>query len=592
MKRANILLTALLISSILVYAIGCAASINKYGSEDTETPDSTNFVILSNMPTEKPSNTLVNGNVSGLVYYSSNLFGLELDTAFPELEAKAKAILQLYLQCAHYKIISIDETELIARVEMTTPDMEAFIKESIENQIRNNMGYTEDMLLSSVENMLSSCMDTTDLVMTTAIELKLTPSGDGYDFTEDCGMKEFISEHFIIPYQNYMCEDYVRELEEILGIVHSEEMTLPETVVKIKTSKPTKDSIFIAETGLSIITHENGKQSTEAYELDIDADGEKETVCITAAEGLVILRNGEVLAEYMPDSWLTVYSSWNPVDLSEFRDLKPEQLIFIDWNVNDDCVEMIVRMRNSRVQGIHGEYYVFRLDAENKLTANCIMSYGEDEPYLGLACKDNHLAIETFVNVMGFRYMQLNATLTDDLELRFYTNGELFYKHTIDIITDTGIEPFPEQKAVLAVPLICYPFKEGGVEWNAVTLPAGTVLTPVRASCSLNLDGGGLGYAAPIRGNFDSDYVPHQRRGEIVFRDQNGDVYVVRVEITSYPSIDLGDAYFSDKSIGFEHGQWMYPESIYIGGIEQNVLFGDLDYSAYVQYFRSFLGYD
>ena len=43
--------------------------------------------------------------------------------------------------------------------------------------------------------------------------------------------------------------------------------------------------------------------------------------------------------------------------------------------------------------------------------------------------------------------MQLNATLTDDLELRFYTNGELFYKHTIDIITDTGIEPFPEQKA-------------------------------------------------------------------------------------------------------------------------------------------------
>ena len=94
MKRANILLTALLISSILVYAIGCAASINKYGPGDTETPDSTNFVISSNMPTDKPSNTLVNGNVSGLVYYSSNLFGLELDTAFPELEAKAKSILQ------------------------------------------------------------------------------------------------------------------------------------------------------------------------------------------------------------------------------------------------------------------------------------------------------------------------------------------------------------------------------------------------------------------------------------------------------------------------------------------------------------------
>ena len=89
MKRANILLTALLISSILVYAIGCTASINKYGPGDTETPDSTNFVISSNMPTDKPSNTLVNGNVSGLVYYSSNLFGLELDTAFPELEAKA-----------------------------------------------------------------------------------------------------------------------------------------------------------------------------------------------------------------------------------------------------------------------------------------------------------------------------------------------------------------------------------------------------------------------------------------------------------------------------------------------------------------------
>ena len=83
-----------------------------------------------------------------------------------------------------------------------------------------------------------------------------------------------------------------------------------------------------------------------------------------------------------------------------------------------------------------------------------------------------------------------------------------------------------------------------------------------------------------------------EKTGEIVFRDQNGDVYVVRVEITSYPSIDLGYAYFSDKSISFEHGQWMYPESIYIGGIEQNVLFGDLDYSAYVQYFRSFLGYD
>ena len=83
MKRANILLTELLISSILVYAIGCAASINKYGSEDTETPDSTNFVILSNMPTEKPSNTLVNGNVSGLVYYSSNLFGLVNAFTFP-----------------------------------------------------------------------------------------------------------------------------------------------------------------------------------------------------------------------------------------------------------------------------------------------------------------------------------------------------------------------------------------------------------------------------------------------------------------------------------------------------------------------------
>ncbi len=555
-------------------------------------PSNDNWFMESSTDPWPSFQMLVEGNNTGILYYNLNLFNIDSEELL-DLNEQEQILMSLFLKCTLYSIQAVHEDDLTASVEISFPCMEQLMTEVITDTLRKQQLYDAEALKSIAIDELCTRLPFTNETKATTLELKILKDDytNSYNFSPDCGMEHFIRENFSSPYSELMNIEYISKQRadiplQLDGITSIND--IPSEITYLPAASAGNDSIFIAEHSMSI-TECNGRTFTNVFSIDLDYDGSDEIICISAEYGLIIFKNGLPYAISMPNAWRTQWGNTFD-DISGFGDLTPIHIMIIDSNIDDHKVELIICTRNNEAGDYCGEYYAFSYDPEVGLIGRKLLEYGPTQPYLGISCKGNHLAIETLVNVMGFRYMQINAKLTEDLTLDYYSDGKLLYKHTIDTITHTGMPSYTESKAVLAVELECYKLDESGFEEKRVKLPAGSVLTPVRATISLSLDGGGIGYARPIRPleipadaayPTAEDYAKHQRTGKIMFRDEYGVAYMVDVEITAHPSIDLHETNLKGQ---FESGTCFYPESIYIGGIEQNVLFKNLDYSAYLEY--------
>lgn len=558
---------------------------------------------LDSAPTPSPSNFLgdwsfesndtlskLKGAKSGVLYYNLNQFGISIEMLERE-DSMEESLLALYLKCSNFSVTGIDTENLTASITITSPALDSLII-SIFDEISKESNKSPATLLDSALNMLSDIMPQETFRINTSYELKIIPDGeDKYRFNDSSLYSDFIDVFFTRMYSHYVNEEYLLSINPSssysqYGIANTAE--IENQIIDLKVSSADKTHIFIAEHSIDV-AHNYDKHSTEAFRLDLNSDGSDEVIWIDSEYGLIIFEEDEPCAVNMPDEWRRRINE--SVNNSDFFDIMlPIHLMVIDSDIHDNCIEIIVCMKNAQSAIVEGEYYVFTYEQDKGLRSKNLLAFGQAQPYLGMTCKGNHLAIETLVNIMGFRYMQLNARLNPKtLELDYYTNAELFFKHTIQPIAHTGIPAFTQSNAVLATALECYYVDDTGNPTEKVCLAAGTTLTPVRASCALSLTSGGLSYDSPIFvSEYDhdnvypseEDYIKRFRKGKIMFRDDIGDAYMVEVEITPNPAIKLCETNVGENF----RDNFYYPESIYIGGIEQNVLFENLNYTAYFEY--------
>lgn len=526
----------------------------------------------------------LNGAEFGILYYNLIQFGMS-ESDLTRSNEEEEALLKLFLKCTNFSVTDINTNEMKATVQFTYPALDSIIPSVLQQTSKNSHLDTLSILSIAFEEINNTLLQSPKFTSTDREFNIVEDASGGYKFGATTIGSGFIDTVFTIPYLRYMNEEYVSSIidtspEKLYGVSSVHE--IPCTALHPDTHIPDDNSILITECAIALPNSSN-THFTKPITFDMDNDGVDETIWINSQYGLIIFEGETPRAVIMPSEWRNVCESPDGKDL--FEHMLPTYLAVIDSNIQDGCIEIIVCMKSAHSDIVDGSYYVFSYNADNLLHSKKLMDFGQARRNLGLAVKGNHLAIEVFVNIMGFRYMQLNAKLDPvELKLDLYTDGKLFYKHTIKPITHTGMPFFIENKAILAVPLDCYTVDSTGTADQKVTLPIGTVLTPVRASCELDL--GGLLLEQPvIIGNNSSyptseDYADRLRKGIIMFRDENGTAYMVNVEITANPGIELINTnvgeYFIDKAF--------YPESIYIGGIEQNILFKDLNYLPYFDY--------
>lgn len=586
-KSKIIMYLVLLIALIIGFIVFSGRKLmHPTNTLNSETPSASHDSETSPNPEDATGNQLdaLNGSKFGILYYNLVQFGVS-ESELERSSEEEENLLKLFLKCTNFSVTGIDIEKMKASVRFTYPDLDSIIPYVLQQTSENfNLDASNILSMASVE--INNILLQNSESVSTDREFDIVEDALGsYKFGATTIGSGFIDTVFTIPYIRYMNEEYVSSISNatpkaLYGVSSVNEIQIPAT--HPDTYVPNDNSILISECAIEL-SDSPDTRSTKPITLDMDNDGIDETIWINSGYGLIIFDGETPRAVNMPQEWRSISESSESKDLFEY--MHPIHLTVIDSNIDDGCIEIIVCMKSVRTDIVDGSYYVFSYKADEGLRSQKLMDFGQTHQSMGLAVKGNHLAIEVFVNIMGFRYMQLNAKLNpEDLKFIYYSNGKLFFKHTIKTVSYTGIPVFTESKALLAVPLDCYTVDDTGAADKKITLPIGTMLTPVRASRELDL--GGLLLEKPVIINNNSsyptadDYTDRLRKGIIMFRDENGTAYMVDVEITAKPGIELTDTNIGDRFMD----EAFYPESIYIGGIEQNILFKNLDYTGYLDY--------
>lgn len=553
---------------------------------DSGTPSVSHDPEASPNPDDATNNPLdaLNGSKFGILYYNLVQFGVS-ESELERSSEEEEALLKLFLKCTNFSVTGIDTEKMKASVRFTYPALDSIIPYVLQ-QTSENVKLDVSNILSMASAEINNVLLQSPESVSTDREFDIIEDASGgYKFGATTIGSGFIDAVFTIPYMRYMNEAYVSSISDttpkaLYGVSSVNEIQSPAS--HPDTYVPNDNSILISECTIEL-SDDVGTHFTKPITLDMDNDGIDETIWINSGYGLIIFEGETPNAVHMPQEWRSICESSEGKELFEY--MRPIHLTVIDSDIHDGCIEIIVCMKSVRTDIVNGSYYVFSYKTNEGLRSQKLLDFGQTHQSMGLAVKGNHLAIEVFVNIMGFRYMQLNAKLDPEaLKFNYYSNGKLFFKHTVKTVSYTGIPIFAESKALLAVPLDCYTVDDTGAADKRVTLPIGTVLTPVRASRELDL--GGLLLEQPVIIDNDSsyptseDYADRLRKGIIMFRDETGTEYMVDVEITAKPGIELTDTNVGNHFIN----EAFYPESIYIGGIEQNILFKNLDYTGYLGY--------
>lgn len=567
--------------------------------------DGTGYTPAPSPPPSEAPELSLEGNMSGVLYYNLDMFGVERDgIEFDDEEQEA--VFDLFLMSTRFTVEYVSRTEKYAEVRFAYPFMQGIIFNACHDVLVSETTSDTAVLLDHIYDRLLIGMDNSaETTFRKLLRLRLEES-DGKLRIIDGGeiLDSFFEENFFEPYGQYFSPEaigiYRAELPYRIDLVGSGD-TLPGGVAEADAQEVTEENIGIFSSSINTIAEGADYECTEGFSLDIDGDGAGEIVWISSQYGLVIFRNEKVVAASRPDEWMANWER-NAFGASDFGEYVPAELIIVDSDADDGRLEIIVRIRETSSSGAGGEYYVFGYDGGGGLTSKKLLDYGDGKQYTGLMCSGSCLAVETYVNIMGFRYMQINAVIDENLCLTGLDGGGIFSSHSIDtivfdgyadrLVSDGLMNAYGESSAVLTMPLNCTRLSLDGSDPAAVTLPVGTVLTPISASNKLVLNGGGIADIRPIawtEGSYPSaeDYAARCRSGVITFRAENGDIYSVDVEIVPSRSIDL-----SALNIGavLAPGRYYYPESVYIGGIEQNTLFAPLDYNGYFSYWQRAMG--
>lgn len=586
-KSKIIVYLVLLIALIIVFIVFSSRKlVHPNNPSDFETPSASLDSEASPNPDDAADNPLdvLNGSKFGILYYNLVQFGVSES----ELERKSEeeeALLKLFLKCTNFSVTGIDIEKMKASVRFTYPALDSIIPNVLQQTSEKSNLNASGILSMAFAEINDILLQSPESVSADREFNIIEDASGGYKFGATTIGSGFIDTAFTIPYIRYMNEEYVSSISNttpkaLYGVSSVNEIQIP--AAHPDAYIPSDNSILISECAIELADSPDTR-STKPITFDMDNDGIDETIWINSGYGLIIFEGETPRAVNMPQEWRSISESSESKDLFEY--MHPIHLTVIDSDIDDGCIEIIVCMKSVRTDIVDGSYYVFSYKADEGLRSQKLMDFGQTHQSLGLAVKGNHLAIEVFVNIMGFRYMQLNAKLDPEaLKFNYYSNGKLFFKHTVKTVSYTGIPIFTESKASLSVPLDCYTVDKTGAADKKITLPIGTVLTPVRASRELDL--GGLLLEQPVIIDNDSsyptseDYADRLRKGIIMFRDENGTAYMVDVEITAKPGIELADTNIGDRFMD----EAFYPESIYIGGIEQNILFKNLDYTGYLDY--------
>ena len=549
----------------------------------------------------------LDGNMSGILYYNLDLFRVDRGSIGFDDE-KQEVLFDLFLMSTKYSVESIDRAMGYMEVNFVHPFMPDMIFDACYDVLISETTSDTAVLLDHIYERLLIGMDNVSAnTQCEAYRFPLTEKEGKLCVAEESYvMDRFFEENFFAPYIRYFnpetIEGYRAEYPYEIDLVGNKD-TLLGGVMEADSLEVTEDNIEIFSSSINTVEGNGNYECTEGFSLDINGDGGKEVVWISSEYGLVIFRNEKAIAASRPDEWMRNWER-SAYGTSEFGTYMPAELIIVDSDKADERIEIIVRIRDTGSSEAGGEYYVFSYDGNNSLASKKLLDYGDGKPYTGLMCTGSCLAVETYVNIMGFRYMQINAVIDEELGLTGLDGGGIFSSHTIETIIFNGYadrlanngltSAYSESSAVLTMPLSCTKLSLDESDPVTVTLPAGTVLTPISASNKLALSGGGLADTRPIvwtEGSYPSaeDYAARCRSGIITFRTENGDVYSVSVEIVPSRSIDL-----SALNIGaaLATGRYYYPESVYIGGIEQNTLFAPLNYIGYFSYWQRMMQID
>lgn len=586
-KSGIIMYLVLLIALVIVSIVFSSRKlIHPANTLNSETPSAFYDSEANRNPEDDPGNPLdaLNGSKFGILYYNLTQFGLS-ERALERSSEDEEALLKLFLKCTNFSVTGIDTETMKASVRFTYPALDSIIPCVLQQASENSHLDASNILRMALVEINNFLLQGPECVFTDREFNIVEDTLGGYKFGATTIGSGFIDTVFTTPYIRYMNEDYVSSISNttpkaLYGVSSVNEIQIP--AAHPDAYVPNDNDILISECIIEL-SDDPDSHFTKPITFDMDNDGIDETIWINSEYGLIIFEGETPRAVNMPQEWRSICESSDGKKL--FEHMQPIHLTVIDSDVHDGCIEIIVCMKSVRTDIVDGSFYVFSYEADEGLRSQKLMDFGQTHQSIGLAVKGNHLAIEVFVNIMGFRYMQLNAKLDPEaLKLNYYSNGKLFFKHTVKTASYTGIPVFKESKALLAVPLDCYTVDDTGSADKKVTLPIGTLLTPVRASRELDL--GGLLLEQPVIINNNSfyptsdDYADRLRKGIIMFRDEKGTAYMVDVEITAKPGIEL-----TDTNIGScFRDEVFYPESIYIGGIEQNILFSNLDYTGYLDY--------
>ncbi len=584
MKKKHLIIKVLALVIAVCTLFACSTSPQS-GTLSPDPSDDNYSFETDPLPTD--SNISWSGEKGGLIYYNSKILGLDFSSLMARLDELSADLFTLYLQSTHYIIKEIDEENLTALVLLTVPDLEAEVIE-LFSAMSSSGALTTWGFVSAVKEQLASLISFSNFTRIPDVTLPITVENEGYVISEDSGLSDLLFDTFVEVYESCLSEEYVTELMNESGILFSSVEAIRTEATILDSYIPTEDNIIIAQSSLETCAGGKIGDYTSPFLIDLDNDFEDELIFVSAQIGLVILKENGDQYSFMFDEWIDAFIEQTDEEPCEFGNLIPTELTIIDSDINDGRIEIILKMRSGFYTcGEYGKYYIFGFDPSSGLTGKELTEYGALNTFTSIGVRGNHLCLETLVNIMGFRYMQINAHINEDLELSLYSNGNLFFRYTIFWQAAVNEKQYTQSKAVLAVPLTCNKVTSEGTPGEVVTLPVGTELIPVRASRVLNPDGGGLAYASPVGSGERSDTIPSLRVGEIVFQDNKYNLYIVRAEITSFPAVDLANVYYSDwdDAEQIKSGTLFYPESIYIGGIEQNVLFENIDYSAYAQYF-------
>lgn len=584
MRKKHLIIMAMALAIAVCMLVACSTSPQSGTSSPALSDDNYSFET-DPLPTE--SSISWSGETGGLVYYNSKILGLDFSSMTARLDDLSAALFTLYLQSTHYVVKDIDKDNLTALVLLTVPDLEAEVNE-LFSTMSSSGALTSWGFVSAVKEQLASLISFSNFKRIPDATLPITVENGGYVIPKDSGLSDLLFDTFIEVYETCLSEEYVIELMNESGILFSSVEAIRSDATILDSYVPTEDNIIIAQSSLETCKDRTIGEYTNPFLIDMDNDSEDELIFVSAQTGLVILKENGDQYSFMFDEWLDSFTEQTDEYPCTFNSLEPLELTIIDSDIDDGRIEIILKMSSVfHNDGEYGKYYIFGFDPSLGLTGKELIEYGPLSMFTSIGVRGNHLCLETLVNIMGFRYMQINAHITEDLELSLYSNGNLFFRYTIFWQSSISETQYKQSKAVLAVPLTCNRVTSEGTPGESVTLPVGTELIPVRASRVLNPDGGGLAYASPVGSGERSETIPSLRVGEIVFQDNKYNLYIVRAEITSFPAVDLANVYYSDwnDTEQIKSGTLFYPESIYIGGIEQNVLFENIDYSAYAQYF-------